>query len=305
MLRTEGAAVIINNSGTYNIPRSNGGGYNSGEKEPVAELNLPMEAHGRMERLIRNKVPVEMEVEILNKFFASPKIFNVIGEIPGTDKLLKNEVVLLGAHIDSWHGGTGAADNASGCVVMMEALRILKSLNVAPRRTIRVALWGGEEQGLNGSRGYVEKYLVDPKTKAKKPDFDKFCVYFNMDNGSGRYRGVYLQQNEMARPIFEELLKPFESLGCTTIAIRNTGGTDHQSFDRVGLPGFQFIQDEIEYGRTYHTVMDTYERLVLSDLRINAIITASLAYHAAMRNDKFPGKPVMNFPERSPYGMIP
>ena len=298
MLRTEGAAVIINNSGTYNIPRSTGAGYNSGEKEPIAELNLPMEAHGRMERLIRNKVPVEMEVEILNKFSPGTKIYNVIGEIPGTDKLLRNEVVLLGAHIDSWHGGTGAADNGSGCVVMMEALRILKSLNVAPRRTIRVALWGGEEQGLNGSRGYVEKYLVDPKTKANKPDFDKFCVYFNMDNGSGRYRGVYLQQNEMARPIFEELLKPFESLGCKTIAIRNTGGTDHQSFDRVGLPGFQFIQDEIEYGRTYHTVMDTYERLVLSDLRINAIITASLAYHAAMRNDKFPRKPVMNFPRK-------
>ena len=304
MLRTEGAAVIINNSGTYNIPRSTGGGYNAGEKEPIAELNLPMEAHGRMERLIRNKVPVAMEVEIINKFSPSPKIYNVIGEIPGTDKLLKNEVVLLGAHIDSWHGGTGAADNASGCIVMMEALRILKSLNVAPRRTIRVALWGGEEQGLNGSRGYVEKYLFDSKTKAKKPDFDKFCVYFNMDNGSGHYRGVYLQQNEMARPIFEELLKPFESLGCKTIAIRNTGGTDHQSFDRAGLPGFQFIQDEIEYGRTYHTVMDTYERLVLSDLRINAIITASLAYHAAMRNEKFPRKPVMTFPERSPFGAM-
>ena len=304
MLKTEGAAVIINNSGTYNIPRSNGGGYNAGEKEPIAELNLPMEAHGRMERLIRNKVPVEMEVEILNKFFPSPKIYNVIGEIPGTDKLLKNEVVLLGAHIDSWHGGTGAADNASGCIVMMEALRILKSLNVAPRRTIRVALWGGEEQGLNGSRGYVEKYLYDSKAKAKKPDFDKFCVYFNMDNGSGRYRGVYLQQNEMARPIFAELLKPFESLGCKTIAIRNTGGTDHQSFDRAGLPGFQFIQDPIEYGRTYHTVMDTYERLVLADLRTNAIITASLAYHAAMRNDKFPRKPAMTFPERSPFGAM-
>ncbi|HBE43707.1 MAG TPA: peptidase M28 [Bacteroidales bacterium] len=304
MLRNEGAAVILNNAGTYNIPRSNGAGYNAGDKEPVAELNLPMEAHGRMERLLRNKVSVEMEVEITNRFFPSPKIYNVIGEIPGTDKLLKNEVVLLGAHIDSWHGGTGAADNASGCIVMMEALRILKSLNAAPRRTIRVALWGGEEQGLNGSRGYVEKYLYDTKTKANKPDYDRFCVYFNMDNGSGRYRGVYLQQNEMARPLFEELLKPFGSLGCTTIAIRNTGGTDHQSFDRVGLPGFQFIQDPIEYGRTYHTVMDTYERLVLSDLRINAIITASLAYHAAMRNEKFPRKPVMNFTERSPFAAM-
>lgn len=302
MLKNEGVSVLLNSSGTYNIPRSNGAGYNAGEKEPVAELNIPMEAHARMERLIRHNVPVEMEIEILNKFFPSPKVYNVIGEIPGTDNLLKDEVVLLGAHIDSWHGGTGAADNGSGCIVMMEALRILKSLNAAPRRTIRVALWGGEEQGLNGSRGYVEKYLVDPKTKVHKADYEKFSVYFNMDNGSGRYRGIYLQQNEMARPVFEELLKPFESLGCTTVAIRNTSGTDHLSFDRAGLPGFQFIQDPIEYGRGYHTVIDTYERLVMEDLRVNAIITASLAYHAAMRDEKIPRKPVITFPERSPYG---
>jgi len=188
---------------------------------------------------------------------------------------------------------------------MMEALRIIKNLNVVPRRTIRVALWGGEEQGLNGSEGYVEKYLVDPRTKDHKPDYDKFAVYFNMDYGSGRYRGVYLQQNEMARPVFEEMLKPFENLGCSTIAIRNTGGSDHQSFDRVGLPGFQFIQDEIEYSRGYHTVMDTYERLILADLRINAIITASLAYHAAMRNEKFPRKPVMNMPVQGGPGGRP
>ena len=305
LLKSEGAAVILNNAGTYNIPRSNGAGYNSGDPEPIAELNIPMEAHGRIERLLKQKVPVEMEVEILNKFFPSPKVYNVTGEIPGTDKNLKNEVVLLGAHIDSWHGGTGAADDASGCIVMMEALRILRNLNITPRRTIRVALWGGEEQGLNGSRGYVEKYLVDPKTREHKPDFDKFSVYFNMDNGTGRYRGVYLQQNDMARPVFEELLKPFASLGCSTITIRNTGGTDHQSFDRVGLPGFQFIQDGIEYGRGYHTVMDTYERLILTDLRINAIITASLAYHAAMRNEKFPRKPVMNMPEQGGPGGRP
>ncbi|MBG0858307.1 MAG: M20/M25/M40 family metallo-hydrolase [Bacteroidales bacterium] len=293
LLKSEGAAVIINNSGSYNIPRSTGAGYSSGDNEPIAELNIPNEAHGRMERLIRHSIPVEMEVEIQNKFFPSPTIYNVIGEIPGTDKLLKNEVVLLGAHIDSWHGGTGAADDASGCIVMMEALRILKSLNVAPRRTIRVALWGGEEQGLNGSRGYVEKYLVDPKTSENKPDFDRFAAYFNMDNGSGRYRGIYLQQNEMVRPVFEEWLKPFAPLGCSTITIRNTGGTDHQSFDRYGLPAFQFIQDEIEYDRGYHTVMDTYERLVMADLRINAIITASFAYNAAMRNEKLPRKPEM------------
>jgi carboxypeptidase Q len=292
-LKSEGAAVILNNSGTFNVPKSTGANYASGGIEPIAELNLPIEAYGRMERLLRHSVPVEMEVEIKNKFFDSPKVYNVIGEIPGTDKLLKNEVVLVGAHIDSWHGGTGAADDASGCIVMMEALRILKNLDVAPRRTIRIALWGGEEQGFYGSRGYVEKYLADSKTKEHKPDFDKFAAYFNMDNGSGKYRGIYLQENELVRPIFEEWLKPFENMGASTIAIRNTGGTDHLSFDAIGLPGFQFIQDEIEYGRGYHTTMDTYERLVMADLKQNAVITASFVYNAATRNAKLPGKPAM------------
>jgi carboxypeptidase Q len=292
-LTSEGAAVILNSSGTFNVPRSNGASYTIGSKEPIAELNLPIEDHGRMERLLRHNVPVEMEVEITNKFFDSPTVYNVIGEIPGTDKLLKNEVVLLGAHIDSWHGGTGAADNASGCIVMMEAARILKNLDVAPRRTIRVALWGGEEQGFYGSSGYVDKYLVDPKTKEHKADFNNFAAYFNMDNGSGKYRGIYLQENELVRPIFEDWLKPFADLGCSTITIRTTGGTDHLSFDRAGLPGFQFIQDEIEYDRGYHTPMDTYERLVMADLKQNAVITASFVYNAAMRNAKLPGKPEM------------
>jgi len=292
-LNSEEASAIINSSGTFNVPRSNGANYKTGDKEPIAELNLPIEDHGRMVRLLQHNVPVEMEIEVQNKFFDSPTVYNVIGEIPGTDKLLKNEVVLLGAHIDSWNGGTGAADNASGCIVMMEALRILKSLDVAPRRTIRVALWGGEEQGLFGSSGYVDKYLADPSTKEHKPDYDKFAAYFNMDNGSGKYRGIYLQENELVRPIFEEWLKPFADMGCSTITIRNTSGTDHLSFDRIGLPGFQFIQDEIEYGRGYHTVMDTYERLVMDDLKQNAIITASFVYNAAMRNLKLPCKPAM------------
>ena len=292
-LRNEGAAVILNNSGTFNVPRSTGANYKAGTPEPVAELNLPVENHGRMERLLRHNIPVEMEVEIQNKFIDSPTVYNVIGEIPGTDKILKNEYVLIGAHIDSWHGGTGAADNASGCIVMLEALRIIQSLEISPRRTIRIALWGGEEQGLFGSAGYVEKYLVDPETKAHKPDYEKFAGYFNMDNGTGKYRGIYIQENELVRPVFEEWLKPFADLGASTITIRNTTGTDHLSFDRVGLPGFQFIQDGIEYGRGYHTVMDTYERLVMTDLKHNAVITASFVYNAAMRDSKIPGKPVM------------
>jgi carboxypeptidase Q len=292
-VENEGAIVILNNSGIFNVPRSNGASYKAGSPEPVTELNLPTEDAGRIERLLRHKVPVEMEVEISNRFLNDSTIYNVIGEIPGTDKQLKNEVVLVGAHIDSWHGGTGAADNASGCIVMMEALRILKSLDVAPRRTIRVALWGGEEQGLYGSRGYVKKYLADPETGEHKPDYDKFAAYFNMDNGSGRYRGIYLQENEMVRPIFEEWFKPFADMGAGTLSIRNTTGTDHLPFNAIGLPAFQFIQDELEYRRGYHTTMDTYERLDMDDLKQNAVITASFVYNAAMRNEKLPVKPVV------------
>jgi hypothetical protein len=290
-LSDEDVAVIINSSGAFNLPRSSGARYTTGEKQPAPEINLAVEAHGRMQRLLEHGVPVEMEVEVRNVFSESEFVTNVMAEIPGTDPELKDEVVLIGAHLDSWHGGTGAADNASGCIVMMEAMRILKETGVQPRRTIRIALWGGEEQGLHGSRGYVEKYIRDPKTRELKPGFDQFDVYFNMDNGSGRYRGIYLQQNEMVRPVFEAWLSPFENLGCNTITIRNTGGTDHLSFDALGLPAFQFIQDEIEYDRGYHTLMDTYERLVMDDLKQNAVITAALVYHAAQRDEKLPRKP--------------
>lgn len=290
-LKDEGVAVILNGSGQFNVPRSNGANYKSGDPEPISEVNLPIEAHGRIMRLLSHNVTVELEVNVQNEFSVSPQITNVMGEIPGVDPKLKDEIVLIGAHWDSWHGGTGAADNASGCIVMMEAMRILKELNVQPRRTIRIALWGGEEQGLHGSRGYVEKYLRDPKNNKLKPGFEKFDAYFNMDNGTGKFRGIYLQENEMVRPVFEEWMKPFNPLGMTTITIRNTSGTDHLSFAGLGLPAFQFIQDEIEYGRGYHTIMDTYERLVMSDLKQNAIIVASFIYNAAMANQKLPRKP--------------
>ncbi len=290
-LKNEGVAVIVNGSGEFNVPKSTGGNYKAGDKEPIPEINIPIEDHGRMMRLIQHKIPVEMEIELKNKFTKSEFVTNVMAEIPGTDPKLKDEIVLLGGHWDCWHGGTGAADNASGCIVMMEAMRILKELNISPRRTIRVALWGGEEQGLHGSRGYVEKYLRDPKTNDLKPGFDNFDVYFNMDNGTGKYRGIYLQGNEMIRPVFEAWLAPLASLGCSTITIRNTSGTDHQSFDPLGLPAFQFIQDEIEYDRGYHTLMDTYERLIMEDLKQNAIVTAIFAYQAAMRDSKMPRKP--------------
>ncbi len=290
-LKDEGAAVILNGSGEFNVPRSGGANYKSGEPEPIAEVNLPVEAHGRIIRLLEHDVVVKLEVDIQNVFSKSPQVTNVMGEIKGVDPQLKDEIVLIGGHLDSWHGGTGAADNASGCIVMMEAMRILKSLDVKPRRTIRIALWGGEEQGLHGSRGYVEKYIRNPKNNKLKPGFENFTAYFNMDNGTGKFRGIYLQENEMVRPIFEEWMKPFNPMGMKTIAIKNTGGTDHQSFDPLGLPAFQFIQDEIEYGRGYHTNMDTYERLMMDDLKHNAIVIASFVYNAAMRDEQLPRKP--------------
>jgi len=302
-LRTEEVAMIINQGNAFNIPRSSGASYDGTGQPPVTEISIPMEPYGRMERMIKSGEKVEIEAEIRAEFIPGKKVYNVIAEIPGTDPRLKDQVVLLGAHIDSWHGGTGAADNASGCIVMMEALRILKALDAKPRRTIRVALWGGEEQGLIGSNGYVSAYLFDREKNEKKPGFDKFSVYFNMDNGTGRYRGIYLQENNLVRPLFEEWMEPMRDMGFTTIAIRNTGGTDHQSFDRVGLPGFQFIQDEIEYGRGYHTLADTWERLLLPDLRHNAIITAWMAWNAAMEESLIPRKPQMqSTQQRSPYG---
>jgi Zn-dependent M28 family amino/carboxypeptidase len=245
-----------------------------------------------MVRLLAQKIPVYMEVEIKNEFYDNRIINNVIAEIPGTDPRLKDEIVLIGAHWDSWHGGTGAADNASGCLVMMEALRIIKETGVKPRRTIRVALWGGEEQGLFGSRGYMQNFLYDVDENKPRKGYDQFALYLNMDNGSGKFRGIYLEENDMAFSYFREWNKALESLGFGVLSPRRTGSTDHVSFDRIGLPAFQFIQDELEYGRGYHTVMDTYERLSMTDLQYNAAVIAVLALSAAMDNGKIPPKPL-------------
>ena len=298
LLQTEKPAVIINNSGTFNVPRSSGANYRKGDPEPTAELMLPIEAYGRMVRLITNGVPVSMDIDIQNKFTDNGVVENIIAEIPGTDPKLKDEVVLIGGHLDSWHGGTGAADNASGCIVMTEALRIIKESGIQPRRTIRLALWGGEEQGLYGSRGYVQNYLYDTQTNTAKKGFDQFALYLNMDNGSGKFRGIYLEENEMAVPFMEAWMKALESMDFKVITLRRTSGTDHQSFDRYGLPGYQFIQDELEYDRGYHTAMDTYERLIMTDLRYNAVVAAWLALSAAMDDNKIPKKPITVTPQR-------
>ncbi|MDR0845439.1 MAG: M20/M25/M40 family metallo-hydrolase, partial [Tannerella sp.] len=292
LLKEEKPLAVLSGNGTFNVPMSSGIQYVAGQPEPAPDITLPIEDHGRLVRLVQKDIPVELELDIKNVFSpADSLIYNVIAEIPGTDPKLKNEVVLIGAHLDSWHGGTGGADNASGCIVMLEAMRIIKATGVSPRRTIRIALWGGEEQGLYGSRGYAQNLLYDRKENIKLPDYDKFVLYLNMDNGSGRFRGIYLEENDMAVPFFKTWKEPFESLGFTTLSLRRTGSTDHVSFNTLGLPAYQFIQDGLEYGRTYHTLMDTYERLSLEDLRINAALVAWFALNAANDNARIPTKP--------------
>jgi Zn-dependent M28 family amino/carboxypeptidase len=229
------------------------------------------------------------------------KGYNVIAEIPGTDPKLKDEVVMLGGHLDSWHGATGATDNAAGCAVMMEAVRILKTLNIKPRRTIRIALWSGEEQGLHGSRNYVKNHLADPVTMKLKPAHEKISAYYNLDNGGGKIRGIYLQGNTAVGPVFSKWLEPFADMGAATVTINNTGSTDHVAFDAVGVPGFQFIQDPLEYStRTHHTNMDTYDHLIPDDLKQASMILASFVYNTAQRDEKLPRKELPKAREATP-----
>ena len=268
----EGVSLIITGrSGRHGtVFTSSSRGYGKDDPIEMAELEMAPEHVNLMSRLIENGTEVEIEAEVITTFQDQDlNGYNVIAEIPGTDKNLKEEIVMLGGHLDSWHGATGATDNAAGCIVMMEAVRILKETGLQPRRTVRIALWGGEEQGIHGSRNYVKNHFGDAETMKLTPEHSKISGYFNIDNGTGRIRGIYLQGNEAVKPIFEKWFEPFDDMiDNTTLTIRNTGGTDHLGFDAVGLPGFQFIQDRIEYrSRTHHTNMDTYERLVIDDLR--------------------------------------
>ena len=298
-----------------------------------ARITIPAEQYGRLARMVTKKIAVTIEADIRNTYTPRPAMFNVVGEIRGTDKA--DEVVMLGAHFDSWHASTGATDNVAGSAAMMEAMRILKQSGVTLRRTVRIGLWTGEEQGLIGSRDYVRAHFgrcADPPPASAPggasagqapgapggapagqapgapagrggrggcqtgytltPDHAKFAGYFNSDNGTGAIRGVYLQGNDAVAPIFREWMEPFRSIGMTTLTIRNTGGTDHQSFDGLGLPGFQFIQDEIEYDTlTHHTNLDSYERLQPTDMMRNATIAAAFAYLTANREERLPRKP--------------
>jgi carboxypeptidase Q len=248
------------------------------------------EHYNRMFRLLERRIPVKIEVEIRNRVGdAVEKAANVIGEIPGTD--LKDQVVMIGAHFDSWHASPNASDDAAGCAVALEAARILKAVGASPRRTIRVALWGGEEQGIYGSREYILRHFGDPRDKVKgvTPDYEKFSAYFNQDYGAGQFRGIYLQGNERARRMFTAWMEPLRDLGCTAISNQSVGSTDHVSFDRVGLPGFQFIQDRIA-GTAGHTNLDFYDTLVPEDLMKNAVIMAVFAFGAAMSDERVPRK---------------
>ena len=343
--QAEGAALLIDPSrgdggtifvGAATVPQPprdpNATGFSRGtpaydkNAKLTPQLVLAIEHYNRIVRMLQAGEAVKMTVDLAVAYQDADLMgYNTVAEIPGTD--LKDEVVMLGGHMDSWHSGTGATDNAAGVSVTMEAVRIIQALGLKPRRTIRIALWSGEEQGLLGSRAYVAEHfgtMQNPATSAapatggpnanamgggagngngngaapagptllKKAAYEKLSAYFNLDNGTGKIRGVYLQGNEGVRPLFRQWLAPFRDLGATTLSISNTGGTDHLAFDAIGLPGFQFIQDEIEYDtRTHHTNQDVFDRIQADDMKQAATIMAAFVYQTAMRDEKLPRKP--------------
>jgi carboxypeptidase Q len=307
-----------------------GGGFGGGIRpydkaaQIMPQTVLAIEHYNRIARMLLAGEQVKMTIDLSVAYQDGDMMgYNTIAEIPGTD--LKDEIVMLGGHMDSWHSGTGATDNAAGCAVAMEAVRIIQALGLKPRRTIRIALWSGEEQGLLGSRAYVAQHFgsmqnaatsAAPTTPApnagngngngngvqqaprpaqtlvKKPDYEKLSGYFNLDNGTGKIRGVYMQGNEGVRSLFRQWLAPFKDMGANTLTISNTGGTDHLAFDAIGLPGFQFIQDEIEYDtRTHHSNQDVFDRIQAEDMKQASIIMAAFVYNTAMRDEKLPRKP--------------
>lgn len=286
--------------------------YTEGHQAKVPSVVMAIENYGRMYRLLKANVPVKVQMDVETQFTGEQQANDVVAEIPGTDPNLKDQVVMVGGHLDSWIAGTGATDNGAGSVVTLEVMRILNALHVHPRRTIRAALWTGEEEGIYGSRGYVSNHfgsfplstapdqLKLPKWLRKpggpltiKPEQKLISGYFNVDNGSGKIRGVYLQGNAAVAPIFAAWIAPLKGLGVSTITMRNTGGTDHLSFDAVGIPGFQFIQDPLDYEtRTHHSNMDVYNELSPSDLKQIAVVEAIFVYNTAMRDQMLPRKPL-------------
>jgi hypothetical protein len=284
----EGAAAVITPSSIPEAVRVSGY-YDQKYHAPFPSFVFSREHYGRIVRMLDKKVPVKLSLSVTATFTDNVHGFNVVGEIPGSDPALRDQVVMLGGHLDSWHTATGATDNGAGCAVVLEAVRMLKAIGVKPRRTIRVGLWTGEEQDYFGSLGYVTRHFGSPDGAQRTPEFSRLAAYFNLDNGSGRIRGINLQGNEAARPIFEAWLAPFAYLGATTVTTLNTGGTDHMPFNAVGLPGFQFIQDPLNYEtRAHHSSLDVYEEAVPDDLKQASVILASFVYHAAMRDEMLP-----------------
>ena len=291
--KDEGALATITASvrGQNGIVFANNGASREGDPtKNLPALAITAEHYNRIARLLEHNVPVKLSFDIKVEWDTTKtEAFNVIAEIPGATK--PNELVMVGGHFDSWHMGTGATDNAVGSAVAMEVMRILKTSNLKMDRTVRMALWSGEEEGELGSSAYVKDHFADPNDMKLKPEHDGFAGYFNIDNGTGKIRGIYLQGNESERPIFDQWFAAIKDLTPGTITIRNTGGTDHQSFDAVGLPGFQFIQDPLDYdSRTHHSNMDTFERVQQADIEQMAIIEAYFVYNAATRPDKLPRK---------------
>ena len=292
-LRDEGVLAVLNNSNTSRdglVFAQAAGSYDAKDALASPTFVVTEEQYNRMVRLVEKKIPVKLRVSLqMEASSGNVDSYNVTGEIPGGAK--KDELVMIGAHLDSWHGGTGATDNAAGSAVMIEVMRILKALNLKLDRTVRIALWSGEEQGLLGSKAYVKEHFGDPATMKLNEAHAKFSGYFNLDNGSGKIRGVYLQNNDAMRPVFEQWLAPFRDQGVSTISIRNTGGTDHLSFDAVGLPGFQFIQDPLAYDTiTHHSNMDTLDHVQAADLMQAAAVIATVVYNAANRTEPLPRK---------------
>lgn len=304
-------ASLAPSSRNDGVLRVSGGGSREPDENPgIPSLVIGRENYAWICRMLDRKETVEIEVDVAARFHDDDLMaYNSIAEIPGRD--LADQVVMLGAHLDSWHAGTGATDNASGCAVVMEAARILTTLPERPRRTIRVALWSGEEQGLLGSRAYVRRHFAERERTPKdeegglppeqegtgplrfKPEWEKLCSYFNLDNGSGRIRGIWCEENVAVVPIFRAWIEPLRDLGVTTVTLRRTGGTDHQSFDRVGLPGFQFVQDRLDYfTRTHHTNLDVADRVVPEDLVQAATVMAAFAWFAANRDEPLPRRPL-------------
>jgi hypothetical protein len=293
-LLEEGAAGWIESNrgddGTVFVQQ--GGSRDPKDPPAITRVALATEHYGRIYRLLQKKIPVTLKLDVDNKFYDEDlNSFDILGEIPGMDKA--DEVVMLGGHFDSWQAGTGATDNGAGAATMLEAIRILKATGMPMRRTVRVGLWTGEEEGLLGSRAYVKAHFGDPETMKLLPEHAKLDAYYNIDNGTGKIRGVYLQGNEAVTPIFAKWMEAFHGLGMTTLTMRNTGGTDHLAFNAVGLPGFQFIQDPLDYdSRTHHSNMDVYERIQEPDMKQIAVIVASFVYMTANRPEMLPRKPL-------------